>query len=227
MPATPSQTFCLFLNLPAGAEASASYRPPHHNGSASEKPTKKILPHRTRKKTEERRLEVPADGLSTLRFSDGADPIVSPVTADGDSSSVTFETLRHENRSYLLALVGHGCRARINAIQAARVNILHAGDVLDVGDRPLYVALWNRPYIGPPLAETIGAECAHCRCRIVDGPAMRVYVCPACHGPMHLQGDDVPEQDRLECAKAVAACRHCELPVTLRNNFVFVPGKTG
>jgi hypothetical protein len=63
----------------------------------------------------------------------------------------------------------------------------------------------------------VGRECPICRLKLVEG--VRVYVCPQCKSAMHLQSDETPEEDRLECAASVSCCPACQTKIEMEPGF--------
>ena len=116
-----------------------------------------------------------------------------------------------------------GEQVTVNGLPAARVRTLNPGDVLRIAEHGLHLSLLNRPYIGPPDQDHLGARCGYCRVPIQDEPGMRVYVCPHCQLPTHCHGVEMPAEKRLECAKLSSHCGHCQAAIVESEGFTHVP----
>lgn len=145
-------------------------------------------------------------------------------------ASLRLEPVRSRDRSALLltftaqkAFTAQKERVTVNGLPAARLSVVEPGDVLGIDDVTLYVAVRNRPFIGPPQESDLAAKCGFCRLAIQDVPDMRVYVCPSCRLPTHWQGDEVPADQRLECAKLSSQCGHCQADIVESEGFTHVP----
>jgi len=83
------------------------------------------------------------------------------------------------------------------------------------------VTLFNKVTIGPPTENEIGEECRFCRTKIISGK--RVYTCHSCGRPLHLEEEEKPESERLQCALLCTACPTCETPILREQGYSYLP----
>ena len=136
---------------------------------------------------------------------------------------IQLEAIRSRTQSSLLMTIEPGMRVTVNGLLAACFSILSPGDVLSIEEHVLHLSLLNRPYTGPPDMNHLSAKCGYCRVKILDEPGMRVYVCPNCQLPTHCQGEEIPVEKRLECAKLSSHCGHCQSVIVKSEGFTHVP----
>jgi hypothetical protein len=115
---------------------------------------------------------------------------------------------------------GHG-PALVNGRTAPQLFLLNERDQFQPdAEHLLHVVLHNRPEIGPPAESRLGSECPVCRSKI-DGT--KVYTCFNCGTAIHLQGDDVPIESRLECALTITCCPVCAAKIELAAGYSWEP----
>jgi len=165
-------------------------------------------------------IEVPSGAPSYLSVAAGKPPqVVADARKAGPNASV-LEPIRHEYHPYLVMLPAGGIR--LNGLPAPPVAILRPGDQIRTGDAwLLHVSLLTGPQIGPPSEEQVGEECPYCRLKIAAGRT--VAACPHCGMVYHCEGEERPEQDRLECARLIAECYHCHKPMVLEERYEYIP----
>ncbi len=215
MSEAPGQTVCLFVES-RGRRCTAAPR-----GHAALRLRRHVRPTRATEKTPW--LEIPSGRIATLHSQTGSLPWISGSCDSFDHALGMVETIRYGHRRYLVLVLREPDEFRINGLVASRINLLCAGDVVDLGGHQLHVSLRNIPYVGPPRSEDLGVSCGYCRLKISDSPGMRIYACPACGNIMHDQTDEVEQLHRLECTTLAACCHHCRSPVTRERGFVNVP----
>jgi hypothetical protein len=136
---------------------------------------------------------------------------------------IELEAIRSKTQSSLLMTIEPGMRVTVNGLLAACFSVLRPGDVLGIEEHVLHLSLLNRPYTGPPDRSHLSAKCGYCRVKILDKPGMRVYVCPNCQLPTHSQGEEIPVEERLECARLSSHCGHCQSDIVKSEGFTHVP----
>lgn len=148
-------------------------------------------------------------------------PRISRRRSNGNGCALGLEPVRLGNLEGLLFTSPPEGNLRINGIPAPRVGLLLVKDLLQLdGGPPLHVSLYLRPDLGPPRAELIGRPCARCRVNVVA--KTQVYVCPACQTVMHAEGDEMDDDERLECF-ALGDCPGCGEPVRVDEGLIWTP----
>jgi hypothetical protein len=114
-------------------------------------------------------------------------------------------------RLRLLASGASALDLRVNGLRPPPLTVLSPRDEIRLaGGAVLHLALFRQPRVEKPGEERAGGLCPVCRTPIVaDRPA---YFC-GCGQLLHLDGEDQPAGERLECARAVNACPDCGLEV--------------
>lgn len=165
-------------------------------------------------------INVPSGDPSYLTVAAGEFPRLVSDARGADSNAAVLEPIRHEYQPYLVMLPAGG--VRVNGLPAPPVAILRPGDRIRTGDEwLLHVSVLTGPRIGPPPEDEIGAECPYCRLKIA--PDRTVAACPHCGTVYHCEGDERPQQDRLECARLIAECYHCHKPMVLEERYESIP----
>jgi hypothetical protein len=130
-------------------------------------------------------------------------------------------------RSLLMAPEAEA-QARVNGAVAAPLVELVPGDRVEFpGGTVLHVSVYQRPYVGRLPAEMLtgGAPPICPVCRVPLGESTRVYVCPSCRTPMHLEGEEKEESERLECTRLSNECPVCQAPIRMEESYVYVPAE--
>ena len=151
------------------------------------------------------------------RFSDRGGKLSRPQNGD---PSIRLEAIRTKMHNSVLMTFEPGLQVSLNGLPAACFSVLNPGDVLRFVEHGLHLSLINRPYTGPPDESHLAAKCGYCRLPIQDEPGMRIYDCPHCHLPTHSQGEEMPAEKRLECAKLSSHCGHCQGDIVESEGFV-------
>jgi hypothetical protein len=124
-------------------------------------------------------------------------------------------------RGGLLLLTPRRSTLRVNGRPAPRVCVLHVKDELQLDGWVLHVTVHQRPHVGAPGTEHLGALCPVCRIAFVA--ETRVYVCPNCEHATHLEDASKPAEARLECLALSSDCPQCHEPVRMEEGYVHVP----
>jgi hypothetical protein len=128
---------------------------------------------------------------------------------------VLMEPVPDGNGSALLVIAQDPGAAEMytNGCPSLVMEVLRDRDVLRIGDRPaVQVTLSAEVRTGTPSVELISQPCPICLVPFTSRTT--VAVCGQCGAAMHLEGDDVPESDRLRCAALVRECPICKGPTT-------------
>lgn len=165
-------------------------------------------------------LAVPL-GESSLRTGRDGRPRLAPGGEATPAAALRFEAL--DDRRVLL-VVPLGSSVRLNGGPAPRVALLAPADRIDLPGGPtLHLARERRgdPVVVP--AALVGVACGLCRVEFSDGT--RVWICGTCGAALHLEGDDVPEDRRLTCARLASACTECQASIDLGTGLDHVPSR--
>jgi len=163
----------------------------------------------------------PNDG--SLRFA-VLDASSSRRAADDGATGAgpVFELLAGSGGEQLLMLAPPGSSARLNGLPAPLVAPLALGDqvMLDAGS-VLHVSRFHSAAARPTPAELVGSPCAVCLTPFTADTQVRV--CPICGSACHLEGESVPEDERLECARLGGACPQCQTELPETDGYAFWP----
>ena len=169
-------------------------------------------------------------GVSRLSFPVSAADRRLPVITSTDMGperpsqpglpGATLEVVRGGFRPLVL-LSGEGkVDVRLNGLPAPRLAALGLRDEVRVGEQEvLYLTVWREPQLGPAAEGRRNEKCPVCFTGIGPGNA---YLC-SCGHLLHLNGDEVPEKARLQCARAVPICTACEEEIKLLAGYLFEP----
>lgn len=167
-------------------------------------------------------LPLPA-GISyvALPATPDAAPVRSPRRrSKAAGTQVVLEPLSVDGQGRLLAIAAPELGLRINGLPAPSVALLRLGDELHVGGGPpLYVTEYRSPRIEVPSGELLDRSCAVCRLSLTA--ETRVYICSGCGCPMHLEGPEVPVDERLTCC-LLGDCP-CGAPVSTESGYAWRP----
>ena len=170
-------------------------------------------------------LPIPS-GVSHLSF-----PAGSPAHAGGPPSPVlresaqagaaaTLEVLRGGGRPLVLLACAEAVRIRVNGMPAPRVALLGLRDEVRIGNHaPLHLSFWRDPQAGRAPEEMRPQKCPVCLTPLGSG---RAYSC-ACGHFIHMNGEEVPAEERLECALAVPHCPVCDAEIALAAGYSYEP----
>ncbi len=96
---------------------------------------------------------------------------------------------------------------RLNGFPVARLAVLDDGDRLRWGEHVVIVERDRVVRVQDVPPESVGKDCPVCRVPFTAGT--RVVLCSRCGAAQHLEGKEVPERDRLECARLNPECPLC------------------
>ncbi|MDP6446771.1 MAG: hypothetical protein QGG36_09655 [Pirellulaceae bacterium] len=165
-------------------------------------------------------LSVPS-GVSYLIGPNGERPRVANSAGRNKRRAVLLEPLVDARPPAMVVIAGDLADVRVNGLRIPSWGMVHEKDQLQIGDYVLHVTLFNRTSIGPVHERHVGKECPVCRVHFESNT--RVFSCPTCSGPLHLQGEETPEKDRLECALAVTDCPACQTRIEMTDGFSYEP----
>jgi hypothetical protein len=155
-----------------------------------------------------------ADG-QVLRVCDPGSAVASAGRAEDAGGTVAiFEAIRRGGRPVLLAVFAHNVwrLVQINGHPALPAHSLGPGDVIRFPSGfSLKVGLDLAPRVGRPAPELVGRPCSLCRGEITAETT--VLVCSSCGAALHMEGAEIPESARLQCAKLASACPRCSAPI--------------
>ncbi len=133
-----------------------------------------------------------------------------------------LEPVLNKQPPFIVLVSPPACRPRINGQCVPPLATLLEKDQFQPDDEHiLHVTLFHRPSAGKTPAEFLEQECPICR--VPFAADTQVYVCPTCSTPMHLQGEETPETNRLECALMVSECPVCQTRIELAEGFTYEP----
>lgn len=173
------------------------------------------------------------DGPATLRASpDGEPPSLIPasegsleVAAEGSleiaAPSALFVAATGSRGEQLLLVSPPGVSTRVNGLRPPLVALLEPGDQVVVGDGPLLHAS-RRVSAGPvpAPASLAGRPCAVCLGPIeAEAP---IVACHVCASPRHLEGEDVPADERLVCGD-LGPCPECLTERPRESGLAYMP----
>jgi len=168
---------------------------------------------------ERRHIGLP-QGVVRLAFPESSE--AAPVLLPGAASrgEPVVEIVRDGSRPLVLLRRGAAESVRVNGLPAAELSVLRLRDEVRIGARDaLHLTVWCETRIGPAPEERQGDLCPVCRTPLAQAP---VYQCP-CGLFLHLMGDEVPERDRLECARTRSTCSQCEQEIRLVGGYLYEP----
>ena len=138
-----------------------------------------------------------------------------------ESSGTPVELVRGGSRPVVLLRNAGDESVRVNGLPAPTLAVLGLRDEVQIGEcEPLHLSVWRAPHLGPAPMERRQEKCGVCRCAIGDGNS---YLC-SCGLLLHLNGEEVPERDRMECALLVSRCASCDEEIRLKAGFLYEPG---
>lgn len=167
-------------------------------------------------------LEVPQE-TGCLTFDGNGEAALGPQP-EGSTDGFVVEPILSNHQSYLMMLSQGSERLRVNGHPAPPVAILSERDHIQVDDQlALHVTMFHRPDIGPPAPELIGKICPVCLTPFTAEPPTIVYRCWSCGCVAHCEGEEKPEDDRLECIKLSPSCPSCGVPVIMTHGYTYMP----
>ena len=125
---------------------------------------------------------------------------------------------------YLLLLSTGERQAWVNGNVAPSVTLLADRDEVQFdrhGEFVVHVTVFDKIYIGAVPERELGRECRFCRLAFV--PETRVYICSSCGKALHLEADEKPEEERLQCALLCSVCPTCETPILKTSGYRSLP----
>ena len=125
-----------------------------------------------------------------------------------------------------MLIPGEGQTAGVlhNGSEALPVNVLRVGDEIRVNGVDLFVSRQRGQRVCAASEAQIGQSCPLCRSSITTG--QRIYSC-ACGTALHLEGDEVPEADRLVCAELASTCPTCSQSIEFAQGLEWQPEEVG
>jgi len=137
------------------------------------------------------------------------------------ASASVFEPIAEGRGKTLLMLNAPGGRSRLNGVPAPLVAPLSIGDQVAIDARTvLHVSRLQRMAPTRPSAEIVGVRCEVCL--LPFSAETLVVLCPFCGNARHMENEDVPEEDRLECA-SLGPCPHCNSELPASDGYVYWP----
>jgi len=163
------------------------------------------------------------DGLSFLVVEPGRAPRLTGERPSGDPGAFVLELARDARGPSLLLVSPNGQAPLVNGRPAPPVALLDERDEVrfEDSDYALHVTTFAHASTGPVPEAFVGKTCLLCRSAFKPGQG--AYLCYHCGLPLHLEGEDVPEERRLLCASLSSACRRCARPVALREGYTYLP----
>ncbi len=168
-------------------------------------------------------LEIPP-GVSYLTMEKDGYPRLDQDPPEGASGFVLLEPISWDQGDRVLAINMRPKSLRVNGKIAPPVILLKAGDELLFSPASGYVAhvaVFNSGAVGTLSDEETEVRCAICLNTFEMGA--RVYVCPGCKKPFHLDSEDQPEETRLVCARPGNRCPICRTPMNFEAGYTEVP----
>jgi len=163
-------------------------------------------------------IAVPS-GVSFVWDSHG--PVVSSRRPRVRGPVYAVEPCRLGDRSHLLLFTPAGQRSWINGVLVAPVSVLEIGDEVVLGyDWGLVVTRFRATPVRRATELEVGRSCPVCRGPIEADTT--VLVCD-CGTAVHLQGDEVPERERLECALVSSSCTTCRNELPFEAGYAWLP----
>ena len=111
-------------------------------------------------------------------------------------------------------------RMRLNGQPLPPVAILRVRDRLRVGPRTFHVTAFRAGGAVAPAPAQLGVPCGVCRLPLTQETL--VHACE-CGVLLHLEGEPIPVEERLECALVGDACPSCESALMLEGGHVWLP----
>src|SRR5262245_47797429 len=163
-------------------------------------------------------LTVPC-GSSRLSLLSGLAP---QLTEDLEAEGVLLEPVQHDHQIFLMALSQGPQRLRVNGHHAPAVALLPEGAHIQLDEETaLHVAIFHRPRIETAAPDVIGKTCPICLTPFTAAPPTTVYHCWNCGLIAHCEGEERPEDERLECIKLAPTCPACEAPVVMTHGYTW------
>jgi hypothetical protein len=155
------------------------------------------------------RIDIPCGRVSYLGLApDGG----LRLTQEPETESFILEPVQRGFRAELILITPRGHEARINGQIAPRIARLMERDLLLLDDsrHVLHVSDRTRGTLGTPPPEFVGKMCPVCRVPFASDA--RVHIC-RCGQPLHAEGPEKKEEDRLECYRLASECPNCQQPL--------------
>ena len=166
-------------------------------------------------------IEIP-DTVCYLHINHGGVPRIDSTPREDSDSLFMLEPIWHGHSPQLLMLGLYGS-ARVNGRPAPPVALLNVKDEIMLGCCNRYVAhvtLFQKARLGTPPTNEIGRTCPVCRVNIKKDSA--TYAC-SCSQLLHCEGEEVPVEDRLDCAQICLNCPTCGSPINLESGYIYLP----
>ena len=135
-----------------------------------------------------------------------------------------LQQVTQNDMPHLLLLSPGDRHLLVNGNVAPSITLLAEGDEVQFdrhGKFLVHVAVFNEVYIGFPSPQEVGRDCRFCRTAFLS--TSRVYVCHSCGKALHLEGDEKPEHERLQCALLCSVCPTCEAPILKKSGYRSLP----
>ena len=145
----------------------------------------------------------------------------APKRKDG---MFALEQVTRNGTPYLLLVSPGERRAWVNGNVVPSIKLLAEGDEVLFdrhGEFVVHVTVFDQVYIGAVPEHEVGRECRFCRTAFV--PDARVYICHSCGKALHLEADEKPEEERLQCALLCSVCPSCQAPILKTNGYRSLP----
>lgn len=176
-------------------------------------------------------LNVPDRPAALLGTCDDDAPTLVPIDA-GDNEAVGRQAERQTNAPLFVTAFGKrgeqlivvsepGTGTRLNGLPAPLVAPLSPGDQVAFGpDLLLHVSRRIQMDPIPTPNSLVGQACEVCL--LAFARESRVVICASCGAARHLESEEVPEEDRLQCA-LLGPCPNCGDERPESGGLAFVP----
>lgn len=137
--------------------------------------------------------------------------------------TVQFEPVNVGGRERVLMSGTGGLGLRVNGLPAPPLAVLSIRDEIRIGPATvLHLTVYRKPDVGSVPPDRVGEKCPTCRTPVSAGDT--VYTC-LCGQILHLQGEEVPAEERLACARTVKSCPGCSRRIRLTAGYEYLPGR--
>jgi hypothetical protein len=166
-------------------------------------------------------LDLPAVPASIVLCAGNEPAVVEVDDLEADGVEPIFATVASASGEQLVMLNATGDRTRVNGLPAPIIAPLSLGDQIRTdGGQLFHVSRKIQTNPAPPPSSLIGKRCEICL-EAFAADTM-VVVCPSCGAARHMEGEEVPVDERLECA-ALGGCPNCASEIPESGVLAFVP----
>jgi hypothetical protein len=166
-------------------------------------------------------IHLPTGPISLVVNRPDALSLVEVELSEAGANTAIVEAMRGSGGERLVLFTRPGSDLRLNGLPAPIVAPLSLGDQLGIDpENLLHVSRLSQTTPVPAPAWLIGKSCEICLLPFTDESP--VVLCSTCGAGRHMEGNEVPSEQRLECA-SLGACPNCQGESTTTGDLVYIP----